>query len=86
MRSPVASIRAVQDVASLGRMPLKDTPALRRLVASALEAEDEVDARVLPGFIIENNAGIRCIPGDTARLSRRHARQLADAGSVELLD
>jgi hypothetical protein len=66
-------------------MPFKDTPGLRRLVAQALAAEDEVTVRVLPGCHF-HVVGVRDYgPGETFRLPRLRARTLVDAAVVELL-
>ena len=66
-------------------MPLKDTPALRRLVAQALAAEDQVGVRVLPERHF-HVVGVRDYgPGETFRLQRLRALGLIAAGIVELL-
>jgi hypothetical protein len=65
-------------------MPLKDTPALRKLVARAIAEEDEVDVRVLPGFMV-GWLGETYGADETPRLPRERARQLARDGAVVLV-
>lgn len=66
-------------------MPFKDTPGLRRLVAQALAAQDEVRVRVLPGRHF-HVVGIRDYgPGEIFRLPRLRARTLIEANVVELM-
>jgi hypothetical protein len=67
-------------------MPFKDTPGLRRLVASALAERDVVDVRIRDGEPIgvvldERTYG----PGETVRVSRRRAESLLERGLIEPL-
>jgi hypothetical protein len=66
-------------------MPFKDTPALRRLAAQVLAAQDQVQVRVLPGrhfhVVGERDYG----PGEVFSLPRLRAQTLADAEVVEIV-
>jgi hypothetical protein len=66
-------------------MPLKDTPALRRLAAQALAAEDQVGVRVRADRHF-HVAGVRDYgPGEVLRMQRLRALTLIAAGVVELI-
>jgi hypothetical protein len=67
-------------------MPFKDTPGLRRVAAMAIENRDIVEVRVLPLPFVCIVEGTELREGQTLKLTRRRALELADRGVVELLD
>ncbi len=67
-------------------MPFKDTPGLRRMAKAAIEARDIVRARLLPGHSFLDMDGVVYRQGQVMRIPRRHAKELASSGLVEMLD
>jgi hypothetical protein len=67
-------------------VPFKDTPGLRRIAASAIEARDMVWVRVLPRdpFVISNGTLLHA--GEILGMPRRQALGLVSSGVAELLD
>ena len=56
------------------------------MAKAAIEARDIVRARLLPGHSFLDMDGVVYRQGQVMRIPRRHAKELASSGLVEMLD